>query len=412
MHLRIISNTSLACMRLRKLAHGQSLVFFAPPEVHQSIIDVTGRPAKNLTGYDVVAWSLEQSCLSIERSQPLRVIQGISHQRRQHMLNTFFGEFSGHNDLAKDVNRSKKSVKRFREKEEQTLQDLYGPTSVVKDEFAGAPDRGIVRELKEIWRNLDSNSSAMASMHEEHEREVAPEVEKEVAVQRPQKVTPLGPIVDAHLRTFIFNGHPKETRNFANAFDSVLIHSSAKEKDAAPLWVHIKATRDFVNTVESPRSGVYNDYFRPVNWVLTSKLEAKPTFFLLISQHEVNKLLNDIRSPNSAVHLHQYEPRVTKSMQAIDGSASPMLGSNVQWRNLNPNLRQELHLFAGQLYLNSYADYRALFEKLNSPSYVAPEKLLSFIKAWLAIRRKGHNFLQSHMGQMVSGRMLQAENFE
>ena len=412
MHLRIITNTNLACMRLRKLAHGQSLVFFAPPEVHQSIINVTGRPAKDLTGYDVVAWSLEQSCLSIERCQPLRVIQGISHQRRQHMLDTFFGEFSGHNDLAKDINRSRKYIKKFREKEEQTLQDLYGPTWAVKDVFAGAPDRGIVRELKEIWRNLDSDSSAIASMHEEHEREVAPEIEKEVAVQRPQKVTPLGPIVDPHLQTFIFSGHRKETRNFANAFDSVLIHSSAKENDAAPLWVHVKATRDFINTVESPRSGVYNDYFRPVNWVLTSKVEARPTFFLLISQYEVNQLWGAIRSPNALVHLHQYEPRVTKAMRSVDGSAAPMLDSNVQWQNLDLNLRQELHLFAGQLYLNSYADYRALFEKLNTASYIAPEKLLSFIKAWLAIRRKGHDFLQSHMGQMVSGRMLQPEAFE
>ena len=399
-------------MRLRKLAHGQSLIFFAPPEVHQSIIDVTGRPAKELTGYDVVAWSLEQSCLSIERSQPLRVIQGISHQRRQHMLKTFFGEFKGPTDLAKDVDRSKIFVKGFREKEEQTLQDLYGPTSAVKNVFAGAPDTGIIQKLKEIWRNMGSNSSAIASMHEEHEREIAPEIEKEVAVQRPQKVTPLGPIVDPHLRTFIFNGRPTETRNFANAFNSVFICSSAKQKDAAPLWEHIRVTRDFVNTIERPKSGAYNDYFRPVNWVLTSKLEAEPTFFLLISQHEVNQLLNDIRSPNSKVHLHQYEPRVTKSMRSIDGSATPVLESTRQWRNLDLNLRQKLHLFAGQLYLNSYADYKALFERLNSQSYVAPEKLLSFIKAWLAIRRKGHNFLQSHMGQMVSGRVLQKEAFE
>ena len=399
-------------MRLRKLAHGQSLVFFAPPEVHQSIIDVTGRPAEELTAYDVVAWSLEQSCLSIERSQPLRVIQGISHQRRQFMLYNFFCGFSGHDKLAKDMNRSKNFIKGFREKEEQTLQDLYGPTSVVKDVFAGVPDSGAIRELKEMWRNLDSNSSAIASMHEEHEREVAPEIEKEVAVQRPQKVTPLSPIIDPALWTFIFKGHLKETPNFANAFDSCLIHSSAKEKDAAPLWVHIKVTKDFVDTVERPKSGVYNSYFRPVNWVLTSKLEAKPTFFLLISQHEVNKLLIAIRSPKSAVNLHQYEPRVTKAMQSVDGSVVPMLDSNVQWQNINLNLRQELHLFAGQLYFNSYADYRALLEKLNSQTYIAPEKLLSFIKAWLAIRRKGHNFLQSHMGQMVSGRMLQPEAFE
>ena len=399
-------------MRLRKLAHGQSLVFFAPREVHQSIIDVTGRPAEALTAYDVVAWSLEQSCLSIEKSQPLRVIQGISYQRRQFMMYNFFCGFSGHDRLTKDIKRSKNFIKGFREKEEQTLQDLYGPNSVVKDVFAGVPDSVVVRELKEIWRNLDSNSSAIASMHEEHEREVAPEIEKEVAVQRPQKVTPLSPVIDPDLWTFIFKGHLKKTPDFANAFDSVLIYSSAKEKDAAPLWVHVKATRDFIDTVERPRSGVYDNYFRPVNWVLTSKFEAKPTFFLLISQHEVNQLWGAIRSPTSLVHLHQYEPRVTKSMRSVDGLAAPMLNPSSQWRSFNADLRQELHLFAGQLYFDSYADYQALFENLNSQTYIAPEKLLSFIKAWLAIRRKGHNFLQSHMGQMVSGRMLQPEAFE
>ena len=399
-------------MRLRKLAHGQSLAFFAPPEVQQSIMDVTGRLAEELTGYDVVAWSLEQSCLSIERSQPLRVIQGISHQRRQQMLETFFSEILGPEDLAKDVNRSQKLINNFREKEEQTLQDLYGPTTVAKNVFAGTPDRGIFRQLREIWRDQGPNTSATASMYEEHERELAPEIEKEVAVQRPQKVPALRPVVDPHLWQFISNGNPKEAQNFADAFDSVLVHSSAKEKDVAPVWGHIKVTTDFVNTVESPSSGVHDNYFRPVNWVLTSKLEAKPTFFLLISQYEVNKLMGVIRSRDSAVQLYQYEPRVTKSMRSVDGSAAPMLDSNVQWQNINLNLRQELHLFAGQLYFNSYADYRVLFEKLNSQTYIAPEKLLSFIKAWLTIRRKGHNFLQSHMGQMVSGRMLQPEAFE
>ncbi len=119
-----------------------------------------------------------------------------------------------------------------------------------------------------------------------------------------------------------------------------------------------------------------------------------------------------IRGPNSAIYLHQYEPRVTKAMRSVDGSLAPMLDSKAQWRNMDLNLRQELHLFAGQLYFNTYAEYRALLEKLNTASYVAPEKLLSFIKAWLAIRQKGHNFLQSHMGQMVGGRLLQAEAFE
>ena len=81
--------SSIACMRLRKLGQGQSLMFVAPPEVHQSIVNITGKRGSVIDGYDVVAWSLEQSCLSIERSQPLRVLQGLNHHHRRKTMNTF-----------------------------------------------------------------------------------------------------------------------------------------------------------------------------------------------------------------------------------------------------------------------------------------------------------------------------------
>ena len=81
-------------MRLRKLGQGQSLMFVAPPEVHRSIIDVTGKRGSDIDGYDVVAWSLEQSCLSIVRSQPLRVMQGLSHCQRRKTMAFFAKKYS------------------------------------------------------------------------------------------------------------------------------------------------------------------------------------------------------------------------------------------------------------------------------------------------------------------------------
>ena len=52
-------------------------MFLAPPEVNQRIIDITGKLEHELNGLDVIAWSLEQSYLNIERCQALRVMQGL-----------------------------------------------------------------------------------------------------------------------------------------------------------------------------------------------------------------------------------------------------------------------------------------------------------------------------------------------
>ena len=50
-------------MRLRQLGTTQSVVWFAPPEVHQSILDCQGKGASaHIDSSDVVMWLLEQTC--------------------------------------------------------------------------------------------------------------------------------------------------------------------------------------------------------------------------------------------------------------------------------------------------------------------------------------------------------------
>lgn len=403
-------------MRLRKLGQGQSLIFVAPPEVHQSIMEVTGKQGSAIDGYDVVAWSLEQSCLGIERSQPQRVLQGLAHRQRQKKMALFVQEYPDVEQVANETDTTKDCIHAFREKEEQRLTDLYAPASF-KDsvapnviESSQADPDPTVQKLLAMWRSVDFSVSEGASLHEEHEREVAHEVEQETQIQRPPRVKALKRQVDSRLGQFL---RTCDFQQFAETFN-VVSQTSAGASAPAELLDHLRMTTDFARTVDRPQSGQYDSYLRPVNWVLTSKQYTEPAHSLLVSQYEVNQLFEEIYAHSAEVKLHTYEPRVTKSMRAVD-VAPPGLTypSVVEWQSLSRRLLRELNLYAGQLYFNSLEEYRELLaDIIGDKPAVQAEQVLKFIKAWVAIRRKGQNFLPTHVGQLVSNRTLKQGAFD
>ena len=405
-------------MRLRKLGHGQSLMFVAPPEVHQSIKEVTGKE-DNIDGYDVVAWSLEQSCLSIERSRPLQILQGLSYRQRQRKMAHFNHIYPDLGHVTKEKDPNKSIISFFKEIEEQRLTDLYTPTALRNTHISNGSDLfqedddPVVQELFRMWRDIDSSITDGASMHEEHEREVAHEVERETQVQRPLHVEPRDPRVDSSLKNFIQTCSSVVFEKFVRVSD-IVPKTSAGDVAALELFPSLRATTDFIRVVKPPLSGHYDSYLRPANWVLTSNLGGRPTRILLISQFEVNQLFKHISANSAKVTLHTYTPRLMKSMQAVDlAPPGQTYSSVVKWQSLTNDLRRELHLFAGQLYFNSYQEYRDfLATVVTAQPAERMDAVLRFIKAWIAIRRKGQNFLPTHVGQIVSNRTLQETAFE
>lgn len=260
-------------MRLRKLGHGQSLMFVSPPEVHQSILEFMGHvPNTELSGLDVIAWSLEQSCSNIERCQPLRIMQGLGHRSRQKVAEAFSQKFPCCNEITED-DIGADEVKAFREKEDQTLNDLYAPaalrTTTLPDiiQSSQADTSPMVQSLLGIWRELDDSMPQGATMHEEHEREIAHEIEQETQIERPPRAKALCSRVDKRLRKYIHSGENQEFRNFALAFNGVAETSSAAPlvNNAKSVWSQIRVTKGFIETVERPISGFCDNYLRPVN---------------------------------------------------------------------------------------------------------------------------------------------------
>ena len=396
-------------MRLRQLAHGQSLLFVAPPEVHTDIVKVTKkRDNDQLDGYDVIKWSLTQSLMHIERSEPLRIMQGLSFHRREKVAQRYLA-------LGSEADKRKSAAQDFIENEEQSLPDLYAPPTMKAPsdssllQVSSKDKDPEVQALLRRWNEIDPSTTDGANVQEEHEREVAHEVEQETEIQRPPLAKPLKEVVDKMLEVYVKSGSLDVFKFFRHADEAIVCKSSAaKLLGKKRIWNDLKVSKGFCSTVKSPVSGYLDEYLRPVNWILTRKANQNASQLLIISQYEVNQLFGAINDPSSAVTLHSYEPRVTRTMLSVDSTAvRPLTQATQHWLTVHPSVRRQLHLFAGQLYINTFDEYFTLRQE--EPSVMVP---LPFLKEWMAIRRRGQNFLQTHIGRIVNGWSLQEGDFQ
>ena len=165
-------------MRLRQLGTTQSVVFFAPPEVHQSILDLrkNGSQAR-INSSDVVHWLLEQTCNGIQQLQPLYFSQGVDFCRRIQAAS------SNVHFLGNKSNREAYLLA-IRQVEQQTLEQLYGVDTDAKpatDFTVSSPE--LAEMLKELHTRrtgfqhtgLEVNESSLQEVEQEREQEVAHE---------------------------------------------------------------------------------------------------------------------------------------------------------------------------------------------------------------------------------------------
>jgi hypothetical protein len=177
--------TVQAAMRMRLLGVSQSVSWFAPPEVDQSIRDTCGVPKgrlnDRLNSSHVVKWILEQSCSAVELLQPLYYSQGTDYCRRTRAAENFA-------DFVNDPTDRQDFLRVVRMAEHHTLKYLYHPSSkksVAQPKEGGitlsALTRPFVKRLKEIKRGfIDTGVAVSAGCHQEVELEL--EQQKEVDV--------------------------------------------------------------------------------------------------------------------------------------------------------------------------------------------------------------------------------------
>lgn len=245
-------------MRLRQLATTQSVVFFAPPEVHQSILDVRKKTFSDLIdSYDVICWLLEQTCSGIEQLQPLYYSQGAEFCRRTQAAseNTDFLGVSTQRDAFLGA---------LRQTERQTLKQFYEPR--IKSQLAivqgtlSPQIAGFMKELNTRRKGFQDSGNAVhgsALQEVEQEREIAFEVEAIREVQKPIHYSPL-PFLGLHqdIVGFVKTGRlAARSEGYEPAFIALrrtalgLKYGISSEATASRLYV----SAEFTRTVSVPR---------------------------------------------------------------------------------------------------------------------------------------------------------------
>jgi hypothetical protein len=437
-------------MRMRKLGKGQSVVFCVPQEIRSKILSIIGKPS----GYDidvseVLRWAVSETWVDMQRSIPLWAIQGERFERQNNLWSK--ARRDGKTQM------SKNQAEEFLEQESRSLEQRYrprpdnnAPPFITSDN----DDKDNIRLILERCREFENINFQSTQLQEEQERQLAPEVEQERQVQRPPSATPEDHSVHPDLRHFVTTGILKDGSNaFMPAFQGLRNTSAAKHLNVSEFAKHLDVsglppgllvTSDFARTVKVPNlpSSSMDDYQRPVQWVLTATGTAHSfagqnrktvKHMIVISPYEANELHSKILK-SKKVTLHIYAPRQNRIFSALDNlDLYPIPRADSVVFDIPTTVRIQLNLFAGQLYISSFDEYREICEFLGVAYYAAPEGLtvaadgfivapdramftrspLKFLKVLMSqIRKDGQEIDKTHVGKLLDGKLLAMDDFE
>jgi hypothetical protein len=420
------------CMRMRKLGHGQSVVFCAPPEVDRRIREIENvRSSHRVKVNDVLSWVMFNTCNDIEDHIPHWVEQGVNFHKRQGG-NAAFEASDSEVELLKNA---------WLQPAARSLEEMYGLT--IKSSVASNPVKDIPAMLERL-RTLGVTTVRDAHMEEEQEREVSHEVEQELQLERPPRVPPAIHHLDEDVLRFVRRGIiPKDSDVFLPLMTP--LRSQTDTLSPPNPWCRrLLATRDFLTTTRNATEKfVITDYLRPVNWIVSRELKNGSMVLIVMSPYEVNTLLQEIRE-SKYVRLHMYAPRTTQAMKPFDDltfyCVPPLSPSgHTALASLSLDMRCQLNIWAGQLYLDRYETYLHLclllgvsssetagYSSVQSDRFVPEvgrigemedvclfnESPLTLLKVLFGLRRKGMSYQQTHMGKILHARLLSREDFE
>lgn len=352
-----------ACMRLRKLGQGQTMVLCITQEILMRIIERSpGKHANNIQVSDVLQWTINETWAETRRSMPMWATQG-----RRFVGQSILWENAG-TKLNEDV------AEQFLENDTITIKDRYGPR--VEDNSISSYGHLSNPDLARIYQrcqDLKATSIGAVGFDEERERELNPEVEvdEERLVQR-EKLAPIAhKLSDEIVQIVNTSKIPNDPKDLIPAFQALQCTSVAQYYDLHKLPASLLVTTDFIRTVKIPAgkkvSGSDCDsYLKTVQWLLSVKEDAKEyRTLIIISAYEADELFPRVLKSKSAT-LHVYAPRTIRAHNPLDSLDRYCVGAGkFLKKEINLSDMHQLNLFAGQLYLSSYQDYSTLCRHLN-----------------------------------------------
>ncbi|KAI0880451.1 uncharacterized protein GGS22DRAFT_84023 [Annulohypoxylon maeteangense] len=362
-------HTVQAAMRLRQLGTTQSVAFFAPPEVNQSIRDLCGKvDSEWINSYDVIRWLISNTCDGIEQLQPLYYSQGTDYCNRMQAAEDF------PNFLVDDDHRAA-FINAIKHKERQTLQQLYGPQSRAKVDASAKTNpkiAGFAKELESRKKNFQDTGQAVhasALQEVEQEREMENEVEAVRQVKKPLPYTPHKfPGLHRDLETFARTGRiPAGSDHFIHILRALARTALGRKYkvnyDISSSQLFISS--EFERTVKLIIESANDNFMRPVQWILHT---GSPEAAIVVTPEEAEHLIQIIQETErggqiSPTRLLTYAAPVTRRMMHFNKlsfySMPPISGD---WQP-SEWLATELGFFAGRLYFD-WSEYHSICNML------------------------------------------------
>ncbi|KAK3938153.1 hypothetical protein QBC46DRAFT_441500 [Diplogelasinospora grovesii] len=416
-------HTVQAAMRLRQLGTTQSVVFFAPPEVNQSVADVCNIDPKRASGSSridsaaVVRWLLEMSCQANENLHGLYLAQGADFCRRTNP------EWENPDFLCYPEEKAE-VLDAIVHPERQTLEQLYGPAvddrKPLTSDISRPELKKFAEQLAEQARDAATYGSMATSALEEveQEREVEFQVERVRQVQKPEHRKPLNFPGSLHpmILRFVETGRLALPKGFFHAFTALGSTNLGKKFGVKGTSSRLYVSAEFVRTIELGKRGWDDDYLRGTEWVLYAPSTQTA---LVIIPEEAELVIPRLRDPKNAarVHLIPYAAPVTKNMlpfSRLSYYALPPLPTGTE---IPEWLTIELGILGGRLYFE-YEEYAGLcwYLGLETPEgyFFGDEERtplsLSFLLEWLTLRRKGQSVLHTPMGYICLRKQLREDH--
>ncbi|GKU07943.1 unnamed protein product [Fusarium langsethiae] len=425
-----------ACMRMRKLGKGQTVVFCIPREIEQKILQLLGQESSgsyNITVFDVLCWAIEETSQNMRRELPLWFTQGIRFCQQRSLWNEI--------EACSDCNSRSECAGQFKEDEAQSLDQRYHPqqahpgVSSCLDHIEPCT----AAEFQKRCQEFGLTELPTSSLQEEQERELSPETEHERQVERPLPAEPEIHHLHEDVRSFVLNGVFSQSSNaFKPAFMALEHTSAAKNFDVSEFRNHVWVTQDFARTVRGSFGlNNYADSFqRSVQWVLTNGREIANNRLLVISPYEAQYLLPDIET-SRYVTLRLYSSRVNLGFESLD-HLNLFTIPQKNHDTIPRGLITQLNVFAGQLYLSSYRDYVQLCDSLGlawrapdesitlGPDGFLPDSTVGsfsnksglsrspvgFLKVLMSVIRQECELIgRTHMGRILEGVRLHEEEW-
>lgn len=346
-------------MRMRKLGKGQSVMFCISEEMRSRINSAISRDhVHEIEVEDVLVWSIVETHRDLSRNMPIWAMQGLRFDKQRETWDI--------TKTATEIVMSEDQAQRFLEDEAQTLEARYRPSrSDDKHTQEPSPEAtAIASAIHDRCKLFGVADLRSVSLVEEQERELSPETEQERQIERPPAVPPTPHSLHPHLVKFTTEGSiPAGSDIFIPCFFTLKETSISNLVDLTQLPDDVLATADYAKTVKS--AGVTDLYQRPVQWILTSKLQSgRVKHIVIISPHEAQELMPRIHA-SQQVHLHLYSPRANLAFNSMDNLTLYTVPPVADSWTVPDTLRLQLNLFAGQLYFSSFSDYRGTCDLLS-----------------------------------------------